>query len=457
MKNYGYIRRSSKETKVSYSIDSQKRIIRELAARDDVMIQDDDFIIDNGYSGEIIRRPGIQKLLRLLATTEKGSTVYIWMSSRISRNPIFTHSLRCVFDKYDVTLKSYNNDWASLKEMRNSPDRSLFPNIIGAADAAEIARDRNRTLVGLKTSSQVGRNYTKGGTMPPTGWRFIKNVDGKGRKVELDLNYVPTVLYICTQIHDAKRTIDSLASELDSKRTCGVRWSYSKIYKLVTNKLLYGCLETSWVTVEDHSPCYIDKAYFDEMQEVLHGRKKEHRYQYLFKNKIECYSCNTLCSEIPTVHYPRYLKNKTERRKNVSTVYKYYYCPKCKLRINESKLSSIMTIHINEIIENGNENGDILKQLKDRLLRIRKKIEFLDNEYEEDFIDEEYYKKEYKTNLKKMKDMNELIKHIEYQLSETVKHYSYKELKHIIESNFIKIVVNMENKDISSVIKNKQK
>lgn len=457
MKNFGYIRRSSAEVNASYSVDSQKRIIRELAAKDGVVMNEDDFIVDNGYSGETLNRPGIQKLLRKLATTENGSTIYIWMSSRISRNPIYTHSLRCVFNTYDITLKSANEDWASLQEMRNSPDKSLLPNIIGAADAAEIARDRNRTLVGLKTSSQVGMNYTKGGSTPPTGWIFVKNENGKGRKVELDIKFVPTVIYICEQIHDAKRTLDSLTIELNSKHSCDAKWSYSKIYKLVTNKLLYGCLETSWVVVENHSPCYIDKKYFYEMQEVLHGRKKEHQYQYLFKNKIECHKCETLCSEIPTIHYPRRLKNK-DKRKNVSTVYKYYYCPKCRQRINEDKLLNKMMIHIHEIIENGDSNNDILDQLNNKVVRIQKKIEFLDNEYEDGFIDEEYYKKEYKANVKKLKDTDDLVKCINKQLSEAFKHYSYTELKHIIKNNIMKATMDFESKTITEVIKkDKQK
>ena len=53
--------------------------------------------------------------------------------------------------------------------------------------------------------------------MPPTGYLFKNNPgeNAKGRKVEIDIAYVETMLYILTQIHDFKRSLDSLAIELD--------------------------------------------------------------------------------------------------------------------------------------------------------------------------------------------------------------------------------------------------
>ena len=56
--------------------------------------------------------------------------------------------------------------------------------------------------------------------MPPTGYLFKNNPgeNAKGRKVEIDIAYVETMLYILTQIHDYKRSLNSLAIELDSKQ-----------------------------------------------------------------------------------------------------------------------------------------------------------------------------------------------------------------------------------------------
>lgn len=337
MRAFGYVRRSSSERKTNYSVESQKKVITDLATHFGDIIKDGDIYVDEGYSGTTLKRPNVQKMLREIATCKEDEIhLYIWLSSRLSRNLMYTNSLRYVFEKYNVKVISQNEDWVSLEEMRNTPDSSLKPNIIGAADEAEIARDRYRTKVGLKTSAERG-NYAKGGTVPPTGYKFISEKGVKGRTIEIDENYVEVMLYILKEIHDHQRTIESIALELDSRKACGVKWSYSKVYKAVTNKIIYGCFESSYVSLENHSPAYIEKEYYDECMRILNSRRKEVNHKYLFKKKIKCCQCDVLCSEIPTIHYPRNVSTKKPKRANKKKVYKYYFCPICKKRINEDK------------------------------------------------------------------------------------------------------------------------
>lgn len=232
--------------------------------------------------------------------------------------------------------------------MKHTPDKSLLPNIIGAADEVEIARFRQRTIEGLITSAKSG-NYPKGGKLPPTGYCFVYNTDRRGRRIEIDPTYVDTMIYMFHQLHDHKRSIESLAYELDSKKACETSWSPSKVYKAVVNPIIYGHLKTIYVDIEYHSPALMTKHYYDEMQTIIRGRRKEHHYRYLFKNLVKCGECDTWYSEIPTIHYPRNALTTTQRKRN-KKVYKYYYCPNCNKRINETLLLTKMVFHIHSVM-----------------------------------------------------------------------------------------------------------
>ena len=308
-------------------------------------------------------------------------------------------------------------------------------------------RDRKRTRIGLTTSAYKG-NYTKGGKMPPTGYLFKNNPgeNAKGRKVEIDIAYVETMLYILTQIHDYKRSLDSLAIELDSKQACGVHWSYTKIYRAVTDPIIYGRLLTSYVDIRDHSPAYCSQKYYEEIQKILHGRRKEYHYKYLFKNLIKCEDCDCWCSEIPTIHYPRNGNRKGRR------VYKYYYCPSCKKRINEQILLNKIIHHINEILDE-TTNFEVVEGISRRIGKIGKRLKFLDFEYEEGYLDDDSYIAERKKLLSKKRDLDKDMKRLRNKAIKKFNEYTYLEQKQIIKRSFLCIHLDLNTKTIIKIEK----
>lgn len=451
MKVFGYVRRSSNESKVSnYSINSQKRICMEKAKANGEEIQE--WYVDEGYSGSTLKRPDIQKILRQLPKFENEPVhIYIWMSSRLSREPMHVRSLRHVFEKYNVEVISAENDWVSLSEVEISPDTALKSELVGMIDKNELIRVKKRTKVGLKTSAQAG-NYVKGGPYPPTGWLFVQNENGKGRRAELDPNYVETVIYICKQIHDNKRSIESIALELDAKKASNTNWNYTKVYNVVTNPFLYGRLIVSdYIDIYNHSPAYITKEYFDEMQLIIHGRRKEIKHSYLFKNMVKCDKCNTLCSEIPTIHYERGTETKPKhKRKKYRKVYLYYYCPSCKQRINEIKLTPQLMLELKEMT-NKNDEKIMIDELNKKISRLDKRIEFLNEEYDEGIVDDEYYKKEIKQIRKKRNDIIKSISKITKKKMKKFNEYDRREQKKILRNNFNYIHVDLKTKKVVEV------
>ncbi|MCR0480956.1 recombinase family protein [[Clostridium] innocuum] len=446
MKIFGYARRSSSEkSKSNYSIESQKRVCNELAARDDRTIEK--WYVDEGYSGTTLKRPHMQEMLRDIAAANQEIIIYVWLASRLSRDANHCNSLRYVFSKYNVTVISDNRDWASLEDIELHPDKTIGPRIITLSDETEVHRDRKRTRIGLTTSAYKG-NYTKGGKTPPTGYLFKNNPgeNAKGRRVEIDAAYVETMLYILTQIHDHKRSLDSLAIELDSKLACGVHWSYVKIYRAVTDPIIYGRLLTSYVDIQDHSPAYCSQKYYEEIQKVLHGRRKENRYKYLFKNLIKCGECDSWCSEIPTIHYSRNGNRKGRK------VYKYYYCPSCKKRINEQILLNKTIHHINAILDE-TTNFEVVEDISRRIGRIEKRLEFLDFEYEDGYLDDESYIEERKKLLSKKKNLDKNMKRLRNKAIKKFNEYTYIEKKQIIKKSFLCIRIDLKTKSVIDIEK----
>lgn len=385
--------------------------------------------------------------MKAIAAADQEIIIYVWLASRLSRDANHCNSLRYVFSKYNVTVISDNRDWASLEDIELHPDKTIGPRIITLSDETEVHRDRKRTRIGLTTSAYKG-NYTKGGKMPPTGYLFKNNPgeNAKGRKVEIDIAYVETMLYILTQIHDYKRSLDSLAIELDSKQACGVHWSYTKIYRAVTDPIIYGRLLTSYVDIRDHSPAYCSQKYYEEIQKILHGRRKEYHYKYLFKNLIKCEDCDCWCSEIPTIHYPRNGNRKGRR------VYKYYYCPSCKKRINEQILLNKIIHHINEILDE-TTNFEVVEGISRRIGKIGKRLKFLDFEYEEGYLDDDSYIAERKKLLSKKRNLDKDMKRLRNKAIKKFNEYTYLEQKQIIKRSFLCIHLDLNTKTIIKIEK----
>ena len=385
--------------------------------------------------------------MKAIAAADQEIIIYVWLASRLSRDANHCNSLRYVFSKYNVTVISDNRDWASLEDIELHPDKTIGPRIITLSDETEVHRDRKRTRIGLTTSAYKG-NYTKGGKMPPTGYLFKNNPgeNAKGRKVEIDIAYVETMLYILTQIHDYKRSLDSLAIELNSKQACGVHWSYTKIYRAVTDPIIYGRLLTSYVDIRDHSPAYCSQKYYEEIQKILHGRRKEYHYKYLFKNLIKCEDCDCWCSEIPTIHYPRNGNRKGRR------VYKYYYCPSCKKRINEQILLNKIIHHINEILDE-TTNFEVVEGISRRIGKIGKRLKFLDFEYEEGYLDDDSYIAERKKLLSKKRNLDKDMKRLRNKAIKKFNEYTYLEQKQIIKRSFLCIHLDLNTKTIIKIEK----
>ena len=198
--------------------------------------------------------------------------------------------------------------------------------------------------------------------------------------------------------------------------------------------------------IKDHSPAYCSEKYYEEIQNVLHGRKKEYHYKYLFKNLIKCEDCDCWCSEIPTIHYPRN-RNKKGRR-----VYKYYFCPCCKQRINEQVLLNKMIHNINEILDE-TTNFEVVEDISRKIGKLEKRLVFLNIEYEEGFLSDDSYIEERKILLSRKKNLDKNMKRLRNKAIKKFNEYTYSEQKQIIKRSFLCIGVDLKTKCIIKIDK----
>jgi len=69
------------------SIDEQKEAIRAAALRDSVeLLEGEAWCEDDGISGSILARPGLQKLLALCRNRTDVTDVYFWKRNRLARS-----------------------------------------------------------------------------------------------------------------------------------------------------------------------------------------------------------------------------------------------------------------------------------------------------------------------------------------------------------------------------------
>ena len=88
MKTAAAYLRVSTEKQDEYSLDSQLKLIRDYAARNDILVPDDLVFIDDGISGRSAeKRPAFQRMIGLAKAAERTfELILVWKYSRFARN-----------------------------------------------------------------------------------------------------------------------------------------------------------------------------------------------------------------------------------------------------------------------------------------------------------------------------------------------------------------------------------
>ncbi len=171
----------------------------------------------------------------------------------------------------------------------------------------------------------------------------------------------------------------------------------------IDNPIYYGRLKTSyfdsddpsiteaqkagWYNFDCHCQPIISRELFEQVQNVMHIKRKNSDHSYYFENKIKCNHCGGYLSKRCSW---RIVKSTGDY-----TLYKYYYCPHCDKRINETYILEQFLLDYPKW-ERETKNSNYLRMLQNKIISKQNQIEILNGLYEECVLDQE----EYTTRLK---------------------------------------------------------
>lgn len=116
------------------------------------------------------------------------------------------------------------------------------------------------------------------------------------------------------------------------------------------------------------------------------------------------------------------------------------------------KMLKNMIVDINRIIVNDTTTLESIKKLEEKESRIKKKLLFLDEEYEDCVIDDEYYCEQRRIYLKKNKNINKQLNTLQRSCNKSFNELPYSEKKKIIYKNYSCIEVDLKSKKVVNVV-----
>ena len=303
---------SSKQVEEGYSLEAQEKVLRDEVLRQGKIV----FKVykDEGLSGSIYERPGLQALLN---DAKKGlfSSVGIWMISRLSRK--LAHFITIIDELRNADVQIF-----SLMERfdTNTPIGNFIAQMF--ASIAEMQREniRQNVKAGSKVRAKSGKMV--GGSL--LGYTLAPDPDDpKGTNKYVIL---PEEAEIVRKIFDLYCEGNGLKVVARSMNGLGYRGKNSNTFSATTisgilnNQAYIGKVKYDGEYYEAVHEPIISNEQWDLAQKLLGSKKRYDKtidYQYLLSGVIKCRGCG--CSMIPS-HTTRKNKNGTKK------TYYYYSC-----------------------------------------------------------------------------------------------------------------------------------
>src|SRR5699024_7655151 len=155
-----YVRVSTEEQLKGYSVDGQIDDCTEFAGTDNVLKY-----VDDGYTGEILNRPEVTKMLD---DVEKGliEKVVCYDPDRLSRKLLNQLLITEKLEKYQVGLEFVKSDY------KNDAEGQLYFQVRGAFSEFDKAKIKHNTMTGRYRKAKQGFVVKDGGLF---GYDYDKN------------------------------------------------------------------------------------------------------------------------------------------------------------------------------------------------------------------------------------------------------------------------------------------
>lgn len=315
------------QARKGYSLDDQRRACRKhLETMNLLEIEE---YIDNGYSGEFLERPGLEKLRKDLRS---GAIKYIaiYDPDRLSRNLTNQLIIADEIEKSGAILTFVTGDYDC------SPEGRLFFSMKGAIAAYEKAKIRERTCRGRRSKAYQGKIVSNA---HPFGFDWDK--DNSMYKInDQEAEIIRTIYCMCLTKGWGARKIALELARTGIKGRAGRPLSVSTISRILNKEMYCGThylfrqsvrktgqntreiknnTPDLWVKIE--IPAIVSRKDWEMAQEQANRNKKlslrNTKHNYLLRGLIRCAACGH-----SMIAYTRSGK----RKNGPDKTYSYYSC-----------------------------------------------------------------------------------------------------------------------------------
>ena len=163
-----YTRVSSNQQKEAQTIESQVTNLLEYAKQEDYQLPSEWIFKDEGYSGSVLHRPGLDKI-RDLAAEKQLEAVLIYTPDRLSRNYAYQMILIEELNSQGVEVVFRNSPKS------DSPESALLLQFQGMIAEYERGLIRERSRRGKRHKAKSGIVNVLSGA--PYGYRYVKKTE----------------------------------------------------------------------------------------------------------------------------------------------------------------------------------------------------------------------------------------------------------------------------------------
>lgn len=324
-----YARVSTEKQEKEETINSQLEALRDFAKKNNYVIHEE--YIDEGYSGELLDRPALDKL-RDDTKKKLFEAILVYSPDRLSRDYINLGLVKRDLKKLGIATIFLNRP-----EIKDTPQDILFANIEGAIAEYEKALILDRTRRG---KMHKARSNLLIGSIAPYGYRYLPGNKATNTigKYEINPNEAKVAKLIFDLFVKKRLSIRAIAKELTNRGIPprqGKHWRTSSLHRVIRNETYAGvtyynknmlveakshrngnkyqrAMKTSvrlkpkdqWIPITLSSDLRIlDKKTFDLAQNQLKRNSelspRNVKYQYLLRGLVKCSNCSSPFYGIP--------------------------------------------------------------------------------------------------------------------------------------------------------------
>lgn len=360
LKVRGYVRVSSREQVMGFSIDNQiEQLNNYLHYR---KYDNDDYhcYVDEGKSAKSIKRPALQLLINEI---QKGDVdiVIIYKLDRLSRKVVDVYELLEMMVENQCSLVAIMDDLNI-----SSANGRMFIGMLAVIAQWERETIIERTRDGMNQMCEEGKF--------PFGYVPFGYTKSKDLVLSINEKEASAFKFIVNQLRSGK-TISEV--EILLAERFGIHKRADSIKLLIQRYYYTGQFCFDDKAYDNIVPALVSKTELDEAHKALKKRISaisDGKFHYI--HKIRCGCCGDICSTRQT------------KKKN-NHIY-YYYCEKCNLRINQKFINSQVLIRLFDNINHNNKAKEKKECLK-KITALSSKINNTYNQYRVNAITEKAY------------------------------------------------------------------